>query len=52
MRYTDRWITLQAAQKFYSLLVLKKFRALDIRQDTSYGDILVTKGTMFDNPKL
>lgn len=42
----------QAAQKFYSLLVLKKFRALDIQQDASYGDILVTKGTMFDNPKL
>ncbi|XP_037037631.1 double-strand-break repair protein rad21 homolog [Bradysia coprophila] len=42
----------QAAQKFYSLLVLKKFQALDIKQDTAYGDILVTKGIMFDNPKL
>lgn len=42
----------QAAQKFYSLLVLKKFQALDIKQDVAYGDILVTKGIMFDNPKL
>ncbi|KAJ6646198.1 Double-strand-break repair protein rad21 like [Pseudolycoriella hygida] len=42
----------QAAQKFYSLLVLKKFQALDIKQDVAYGDILVTKGVMFDNPKL
>lgn len=42
----------QAAQKFYSLLVLKKFRALEISQDKSYGDILVTRGPMFDNPKL
>lgn len=42
----------QAAQKFYSLLVLKKFQALEIRQDTAYGDIAVTRGIMFDNPKL
>lgn len=42
----------QAAQKFYSLLVLKKFRALEIVQDEPYGNILVTKGPMFDNPKL
>ncbi|XP_031619542.1 double-strand-break repair protein rad21 homolog [Contarinia nasturtii] len=42
----------QAAQKFYSLLVLKKFQALEIRQDVAYGDIAVTKGIMFDNPKL
>lgn len=45
-------IRLQAAQKFYSLLVLKKFQALEIRQDMAYGDIEVTKGIMFDNPKL
>lgn len=42
----------QAAQKFYSLLVLKKFEALEITQDEPYGDILVTKGPMFDNGKL
>lgn len=45
-------IQFQAAQKFYSLLVLKKFQALEIRQDMAYGDIEVTKGIMFDNPKL
>lgn len=45
-------LSFQAAQKFYSLLVLKKFQALDIKQDVAYGDILVTKGVMFDNPKL
>lgn len=45
-------IPFQAAQKFYSLLVLKKFQALEIRQDMAYGDIEVTKGIMFDNPKL
>jgi cohesin complex subunit SCC1 len=43
---------LQAAQKFYSLLVLKKFQALEIAQDEPYGDILVTKGVMFENPTL
>lgn len=42
----------QAAQKFYSLLVLKKFRALSITQSEPYADILVEKGPMFDNPKL
>ncbi|XP_055371620.1 double-strand-break repair protein rad21 homolog isoform X2 [Condylostylus longicornis] len=42
----------QAAQKFYSLLVLKKFCALEIFQDEPYGDIAVKKGPMFDNPKL
>ncbi|XP_055681206.1 double-strand-break repair protein rad21-like protein 1 [Lutzomyia longipalpis] len=42
----------QAAQKFYSLLVLKKFQALQISQHEPCGDITVTKGEMFDNPKL
>ncbi|XP_055716237.1 double-strand-break repair protein rad21-like protein 1 isoform X2 [Phlebotomus papatasi] len=42
----------QAAQKFYSLLVLKKFQALEITQSEPFGDIAVTKGVMFDNPKL
>lgn len=42
----------QAAQKFYSLLVLKKFRALSITQSEPYADILVERGPMFDNPKL
>ncbi|XP_013109711.2 double-strand-break repair protein rad21 homolog [Stomoxys calcitrans] len=42
----------QAAQKFYSLLVLKKFRALNIDQEAPYSDIIITRGTLFDNPKL
>lgn len=42
----------QAAQKFYSLLVLKKFQALEIQQSEPYGDILVSRGPMFENPKL
>uniref|UniRef100_A0AAG5CRG7 Rad21/Rec8-like protein N-terminal domain-containing protein n=1 Tax=Anopheles atroparvus TaxID=41427 RepID=A0AAG5CRG7_ANOAO len=42
----------QAAQKFYSLLVLKKFKALEIYQKQPYDDITVTRGPMFENPKL
>lgn len=42
----------QAAQKFYSLLVLKKFKALNITQSAPYADITVTRGPLFDNPKL
>ncbi|XP_061393794.1 double-strand-break repair protein rad21 homolog [Musca vetustissima] len=42
----------QAAQKFYSLLVLKKFRALNITQEGPYADIVITRGSLFDNPKL
>ncbi|XP_058812778.1 double-strand-break repair protein rad21 homolog A isoform X2 [Topomyia yanbarensis] len=42
----------QAAQKFYSLLVLKKFKALEIAQPKPYDDILISRGPMFDNPKL
>ncbi|EDW13299.2 double-strand-break repair protein rad21 homolog [Drosophila mojavensis] len=42
----------QAAQKFYSLLVLKKFKALHITQSAPYADITVTRGPLFDNPKL
>lgn len=49
---THRNTRKQAAQKFYSLLVLKKFRALSITQSEPYADILVEKGPMFDNPKL
>ncbi|EDV98802.1 GH13400 [Drosophila grimshawi] len=42
----------QAAQKFYSLLVLKKFKALHITQSAPYADITVTRGPLFDNAKL
>lgn len=49
---TTRNTKKQAAQKFYALLMLKKFQALQIKQDEPYGDILVTRGVMFDNPTL
>ncbi|XP_011177098.1 double-strand-break repair protein rad21-like protein 1 [Zeugodacus cucurbitae] len=42
----------QAAQKFYSLLVLKKFRALNIEQTQPYADIEISRGPLFENPKL
>lgn len=42
----------QAAQKFYSMLVLKKFKVLNISQEVSYGDISIMKGPNFDNPTL
>lgn len=42
----------QAAQKFYALLVLKKFRAIEINQSEAYADIAVRRGGLFDDPKL
>ncbi|KAH8379898.1 hypothetical protein KR009_007823 [Drosophila setifemur] len=42
----------QAAQKFYSLLVLKKFKVLQITQSTPYADIGITRGSTFENPKI
>lgn len=42
----------QAAQKFYTLLVLKKFQVLELQQEYSYADIVVTKGPKFENPSL
>ncbi|XP_065213439.1 double-strand-break repair protein rad21 homolog [Planococcus citri] len=42
----------QVAQKFYSLLVLKKHRVLELMQNEPYGVILLTKGPNFDDPKL
>ncbi|KAF7992332.1 hypothetical protein HCN44_001657 [Aphidius gifuensis] len=42
----------QAAQKFYTLLVLKKFQVVELNQEYSYAEILVTKGPKWDNPSL
>lgn len=42
----------QAAQKFYSLLVLKKFQVLELEQHGAYEEIFVMKGAKFDNPVL
>ncbi|CAF1437867.1 unnamed protein product [Didymodactylos carnosus] len=36
------------AQKFYTLLVLKKLQAVDVEQMGQYEDILVTKAKQFD----
>ncbi|VDK42373.1 unnamed protein product [Anisakis simplex] len=33
-----------AAQKFYTLLVLKKWQAIDVKQDEPYGEIVITAG--------
>lgn len=38
----------QVAQKFYSLLVLKKFQVLKLEQTETYGPILISKGVMFE----
>ncbi|GBP47954.1 Double-strand-break repair protein rad21 homolog [Eumeta japonica] len=38
----------QVAQKFYSLLVLKKHQVLTLEQEESYGPIIINKGSQFD----
>ena len=35
-------------QKFYSLLVLKKYDIIDVHQYETYGDIVIAKGPKFD----
>lgn len=40
----------QASQKFYSLLVLKKFHVLELEQQGAYEEVYVTKGPKFENP--
>lgn len=42
----------QVAQKFYTLLVLKKYQAVEMIQSGSYDDIFVTKGPKFDTASL
>ncbi|XP_004393050.1 PREDICTED: double-strand-break repair protein rad21-like protein 1 [Odobenus rosmarus divergens] len=37
----------QAAAKFYSFLVLKKYQAIELSQSTPYADIIATVGPMF-----
>ncbi|XP_045496422.1 double-strand-break repair protein rad21 homolog isoform X1 [Colias croceus] len=38
----------QVAQKFYSLLVLKKHQVLKLEQSETYGAITITKGAQFE----
>lgn len=42
----------QAAQKFYSLLVLKKFHVLELEQADAYDEIFVSKGKKFCDPMM
>ncbi|XP_030764518.1 double-strand-break repair protein rad21 homolog isoform X2 [Sitophilus oryzae] len=42
----------QAAQKFYSVLVLKKFQVLELEQAGAYDEIFIEKGPKFENPVL
>lgn len=37
----------QAASRFYTLLVLKKFQAVEVNQQREFGDIWITKGPQF-----
>ena len=46
---TRRNMRKQAAQKFYSILVLQKACAVNIDQADSYADIMVTKGPKFES---
>lgn len=39
---------LQVAQKFYSLLVLKKHQVLKLEQNETYGPITISKGNQFE----
>jgi len=38
----------QAAQKFYSLLVLQKYQTVNVNQGSIYGELFVTKGPCFE----
>lgn len=37
----------QAASRFYTLLVLKKFQAVDVHQESEFSDIWISKGPQF-----
>ncbi|XP_068623261.1 double-strand-break repair protein rad21 homolog isoform X2 [Battus philenor] len=42
----------QAAQKFYSLLVLKKHQVLKLVQHETYGSIIISRGDQFDSESI
>jgi chromatin segregation and condensation protein Rec8/ScpA/Scc1 (kleisin family) len=46
---TKKNVRKHVAQKFYSLLVLKKYDIIEISQDETYGDIIISKGPKFEN---
>lgn len=37
----------QSASRFYTLLVLKKFQAVEVSQQKEFGDIWISKGPQF-----
>lgn len=37
----------QAASRFYTLLVLKKFQAVEVSQQKEFGEIWISKGPQF-----
>ncbi|XP_043210960.1 double-strand-break repair protein rad21 homolog isoform X2 [Amphibalanus amphitrite] len=42
----------QVAQKFYTTLVLKKLRVLELEQESSYADLILTQGPKFSSVQL
>ena len=36
-------------QKFYSLLVLEKYEIIEVSQEETYGDIIISRGDKFEN---
>ncbi|KAK4305905.1 hypothetical protein Pmani_022222 [Petrolisthes manimaculis] len=42
----------QVAQKFYTMLVLKKLQAVELHQEGPFTEMFISKGTMFENAAL
>ena len=40
------------AQKFYTTLVLKKLQVLELEQESSYADLIMTRGPTFSSVQL
>jgi hypothetical protein len=46
---TKQNATKTVVQKFYSLLVLTKYEIIEVSQDETYGEIIISKGEKFDS---
>ncbi|MPC84678.1 Double-strand-break repair protein rad21 [Portunus trituberculatus] len=42
----------QVAQKFYTMLVLKKLQAVELSQDGPFTEMFLSRGPLFDNASL
>lgn len=42
----------QVAQKFYTMLVLKKLQAVELTQEGPFTEMFISKGTLFENASL